>query len=88
MQFSQRYKFSDWPNPTIPALAAGVYAIWDNEILIYCDMSRREFEKAQLEQKKKYGLIRRLASHASGAATGSEYQGTELPLKFRLPQVT
>lgn len=73
MQFSQRYKFSEWPNPSIPALAAGVYAIWDSETLIYCGMSGREFEKAQSGQKKKYGLITRLASHASGRLSGDQF---------------
>ena len=72
-EFSRRYKFSDWPNPEIPALAAGVYAIWHDEAFIYCGMSGREFEKAQLAQKKKYGLVTRLASHASGRLSGDQF---------------
>lgn len=73
MQFSQRYKFSDWPNPVIPALAAGVYAIWDSDTLVYCGMSGRGFEKLNPGEKKKYGLITRLASHASGRLSGDQF---------------
>lgn len=73
MQFSERYKFSDWPNVRVPVLAAGVYAIWDNTTLIYCGMSGREFEKAQSAQRKKYGLITRLASYASGRLSGDQF---------------
>jgi hypothetical protein len=73
IDFSQRFKFSDWPNPAIPALAAGVYAIWHDDAFIYCGMSGREFEKAQLAQRKKYGLVTRLASHASGRLSGDQF---------------
>lgn len=73
MQFSQRYKFSDWPNPNIPPSAAGVYAIWDGTTLMYCGMSGRQIEKVQSEQKKHYGLITRLASHASGRMSGDQF---------------
>lgn len=57
----------------VPVLAAGVYAIWDSGTLIYCGMSGREFEKAQFSQRKKYGLITRLASHASGRLSGNQF---------------
>jgi hypothetical protein len=72
-EFSERYKFSDWPNVTVPALAAGVYAIWDHATLVYCGMSGREFEKAQSAQRKKFGLITRLTSHASGRLSGDQF---------------
>lgn len=71
--FSQRFKFSDWPNAAIPALAAGVYAIWHDDALVYCGMSGREFEKAQLAQRTKYGLVTRIASHASGRLSGDQF---------------
>lgn len=73
MQFTLRYKFSDWPNLAVPVLAAGVYAIWEGETLVYCGMSGRELEKAQSGQRKKYGLITRLASHASGRLSGDQF---------------
>jgi hypothetical protein len=37
--FSPRHRFSDWPNGDIPAVAAGVYAIWESKTPIYCGMS-------------------------------------------------
>jgi hypothetical protein len=52
-EFSRRHKFSDWPNSDGPAVAAGVYAVWDRESLIYCGMSGREFEKAVASAKVK-----------------------------------
>jgi hypothetical protein len=59
-QFSKRYKFSDWPNLEIPAVAAGTYAVSDADRLIYCGMSGREMEKAVASAKPKYGLFARL----------------------------
>ena len=69
--FSRRYRFSDWPNGDIPAVAAGVYAIWDEQALIYCGMSGREIEK--IADRSRYGLITRLESHASGRLSGDQF---------------
>jgi len=33
--FSDRHRFADWPNDDIPAIAAGVYAIWGERTPIY-----------------------------------------------------
>lgn len=71
--FSSRHKFSEWPNPALPAVAVGVYVIWDHEDLVYCGMSGREFEKAVSAAKLKYGLINRLAIHASGRLSGDQF---------------
>ncbi len=71
--FSSRHKFSAWPNPDLPAVAAGVYAVWESDTLIYCGMSGREFEKAVSAAKPKFGLITRLASHASGRLSGDQF---------------
>jgi hypothetical protein len=30
-EFSRRHRFSDWPNSEVPAVAAGVYAVWDSQ---------------------------------------------------------
>lgn len=73
IEFSHRFRFADWPNRSVPVLAAGVYAIWHDDAFIYCGMSGREFEKAQLAQRKKYGLVTRLASHASGRLSGDQF---------------
>jgi len=35
MEFSQRFKFSEWPNRDIALVAAGVYAIWHDDKLVY-----------------------------------------------------
>jgi hypothetical protein len=69
--FSRRHRFSDWPNPDIPAVAAGVYVIWDQATLIYCGMSGRQLEKAT--DKGRYGLFARLHSHASGRLSGDQF---------------
>lgn len=69
--FSPRHRFADWPNDDIPAVAAGVYAIWDQQTLIYCGMSGREIEKAA--DKSRYGLVTRLHSHASGRLSGDQF---------------
>jgi len=69
--FSPRHRFSDWPNTDVPPVAAGVYAIWDAETLIYCGMSGRELEKAA--DKGRYGLVTRLQSHASGRLSGDQF---------------
>lgn len=71
--FSRRYRFSDWPNADVPTVAAGVYAVWDSDLLIYCGMSGRELEKAIADERPKYGLVTRLTSHASGRLSGDQF---------------
>jgi hypothetical protein len=72
-RFSRRHRFSDWPNSDVPAIAAGVYAVWDGQILIYCGMSGREFERAVASGKVRFGLVTRLASHAAGRLSGDQF---------------
>jgi hypothetical protein len=72
-QFSPRFSFADWPNPAIPAVAAGVYAIWKASELIYCGMSGREIDTKAKASPKKYGLVTRLNSHASGRLSGDQF---------------
>ena len=71
--FSKRYRFADWPNPRVPMIAAGVYAIWQGDRLIYCGMSGRSIEKQGTKARKKYGLVTRLNSHASGRLSGDQF---------------
>ncbi len=73
MTNNRRYNFSDWPNPDIPMVSAGVYAIWNDDVLIYCGMSGRELDKAIAQGKRKYGLVNRLNSHASGRLSGDQF---------------
>lgn len=71
--FSQRFAFSAWPNLEVPTVAAGVYAIWRQDQLIYCGMSGRGIDAKWDLGPKKYGLITRLASHASGRLSGDQF---------------
>lgn len=73
MEFSQRYPFSQWPDGGVPAVSAGVYAIWRGDELVYCGMSGRGIEAGHISSKKKYGLITRLASHATGRLSGDQF---------------
>jgi hypothetical protein len=57
-QCTPRFPFADWPNPDVPAVAAGVYAIWKDNELIYCGMSGREIDSKGKAAPKKYGLVR------------------------------
>ena len=69
--FSERYWFRNWPNPTVQAVAAGVYVVWQGDQLIYAGMSGRQIEKNL--GKKKYGLVTRLDSHANGRLSGDQF---------------
>jgi hypothetical protein len=71
--FSERHRFSEWPNAAVPLVAAGVYVIWDGGQLIYAGMSGRELDGAIRASKSKYGLVTRLASHASGRLSGNQF---------------
>lgn len=71
--FSKRYRFDVWPNPAVPAVTAGVYAVWEGEALVYCGMSGRQIEKAIAASKTRFGLVTRLASHASGRLSGGQF---------------
>lgn len=73
MEFTNLEKFSDWPNKNIPMVSAGVYAIWNEGNLFYCGMSGRSIESAVKNGKKKYGLVTRLNSHASGRLSGDQF---------------
>ena len=72
-----RYPFHDWPVSAVPDVVAGVYAIWDNDQLIYVGMSGRGATSSLLEAKrlegKRFGLFTRLASHASGRRSGDQF---------------
>lgn len=52
-------------------VSAGVYVVWQGDLLIYAGMSGRQIEKNL--GKKKYGLITRLDSHAKGRLSGDQF---------------
>jgi hypothetical protein len=87
LEFSRRHKFADWPNPEVPAVAAGVYAVWKDETLIYCGMSGRELEKATSSARVKFGLITRLTSHVSGRLSGDQFC-VYVACRYVLPSLT
>jgi hypothetical protein len=87
IQFSKRFAFRNWPNKEIPLVAAGVYVVWDNNNLIYCGMSGREYEKALADKRKKYGLVIRLNSHASGRLSGDQFC-VYIANRFVIPSLT
>lgn len=86
-KFTRRYRFADWPNPDVPMAAAGVYAIWRREELIYCGMSGRSILPGSELPSKKYGLITRLSSHASGRLSGDQFC-VYVANRLVLPQLT
>ena len=72
------YRFSEWPNSTVPSVAAGVYTIWNDRTLIYVGMAGRSHTEESLARataQSNYvtGLRSRLKSHASGRRSGDQF---------------
>ena len=71
------FRFAAWPVAQVPAVAAGVYTIWDNDTLVYVGMSGRGRTADQLSEEKttgrRVGLWTRLNSHASGRRSGDQF---------------
>ena len=76
---SEAHRFSDWPNRTIPLIAAGVYTVYDiSDRFLYVGMagaSLNTLRKKKLSQipGRKSGLYDRLNSHASGYRSGDRF---------------
>ena len=83
--FSTRSWFREWPNPSVPDVAAGVYVVWSREQLIYAGMSGRGIEKQQ--HRKKYGLVTRLESRAKGRQSGDQFN-VYVANRFVVPGLT
>jgi hypothetical protein len=77
LESGPRYRFEDWPNPSVPKVAAGVYTVWDQGRLVYVGMSGRALTldgiDAPDEPAKAKGLWTRLNSHASGRRSGDQF---------------
>lgn len=71
--FSRLCRFADWLNPDVPRAAAGVYAIWRGDELIYCGMSGRSIAAGAELPDGKYGLVTQLKSRASGRLSGDQF---------------
>lgn len=85
--FSARFRFADWPNPDVPRVAAGVYAIWREAELIYCGMSGRSMSEGGPVSDRRMGLVTRLHSHASGRLSGDQFC-VYVANRLVLPQLT
>src|SRR4051794_13178007 len=70
-------RFSDWPNPEVPIVAAGVYTIWDDCRLVYAGMAGRSLTREVIANAREGGVVKglrqRLASHASGRRSGDQF---------------
>jgi hypothetical protein len=63
------HRFTDWPNPDVPAAAFGVYSVWlPDGKLLYVGMSGRAM-KVDPESLKRRGLWTRLGSLSLDALT-------------------
>lgn len=85
--FTNRFPFASWPNLEVPTVAAGVYAIWREDQLIYCGMSGRGIDAKGSLGPRKYGLVTRLASHASGRLSGDQFC-VYVANRFVIPELT
>ena len=70
-------RFADWPNPDVPSVAAGVYAVWQGDELVYVGMSGRGMSADELataaEAGQRRGLWTLLNSHAQGRRSGDQF---------------
>ncbi len=71
------HRLSEWPNPSVPKVAAGVYTFWEHGRLIYVGMSGRGLAAEDIaapdEPAKAKGLWTRPDSHASGRRNGDQF---------------
>lgn len=72
------HRFADWPNGNIvPAVAAGVYTIWDGTDFLYVGMAGKKITAEHIdppdEPVKAKGLKARLKSHQDGRRSGDQF---------------
>jgi hypothetical protein len=68
------FRFADWPNPSVPRVAAGVYTVWlPDGRLLYVGMSGRGL-RVDADDSRRRGLWTRLNSHASGRRSGDQFR--------------
>ena len=46
------HRFQDWPNEQVPKRAAGVYTVWEGDLLLYVGMSGRAMTAEDLEGQR------------------------------------
>jgi hypothetical protein len=74
----QLYRFADWPNEAVPAVAAGAYTVWEGDKLVYAGMAGRSLTADSIMEHRNdptrvTGLRSRLSSHASGRRSGDQF---------------
>jgi hypothetical protein len=68
------FRFSEWPNSTVPTFGAGVYTIWHKDgRFIYVGMSGRGITADTVHRNAPQGIYARLQSHASGRRSGDQF---------------
>jgi hypothetical protein len=73
------FRFAEWPNQEVPNVAAGVYTVWDGDLLIYAGVAGRSLSEAEIQAKRhlqpavRIGLASRLDQHASGRRSGNQF---------------
>ncbi|MET9250281.1 hypothetical protein [Nonomuraea sp. NPDC003709] len=92
LQEGPLFKFSEWPNDQVPRLAAGVYTVWREDVLLYVGMSGRGRKQEQLvadpgQAGKPLGLWTRLQAHASGRRSGDQFN-VYICDRFVIPALT
>jgi len=65
-------RFSEWPDPAIPKIAAGVYTIWNATSLVYVGMAGGAITPERVS-KNPTGLRRRLKQHVDGRRSGDQF---------------
>jgi hypothetical protein len=78
LERAPRFRFADWPNPAVPPVAAGVYAVWQEVSVRYIGMSGRGLSADAIASHRSAsarnkGLFSRLASHAAGRRSGDQF---------------
>jgi hypothetical protein len=78
LERAPRFRFADWPNPAVPHVAAGVYAVWQEVVLRYVGMSGRGLSADAIASHRtasarNKGLFSRLGSHATGRRSGDQF---------------
>lgn len=86
------FRFADWPEERVPRRAAGVYAVWRDDVLIYAGMSgrgaqREDFVAPPGGPAATKGLWTRLNSHASGRRSGDQFN-VYICDRFVIPALT
>jgi hypothetical protein len=73
LEFGPLHRFADWPNSSVATFGAGVYAIWQDSVLIYVGMSGRSIGAETARADRPLGLFTRLKSHADGRRSGDQF---------------